>query len=116
MLSRPKVGSTNRRVIMDLSWPHGKSVNDNVCSNSYMETMFQLKFPTVYDIVDRVKQLNGKCLLYKVDLQRAFRHLKLDPRDINKTGLQFLGNLYVDTAVHIGYRHGSVFMQRVSTA
>ena len=114
MLSRPKGGSTNRRVIVDLSWPLGKSVNDNVCSNSYMGTMFKLKFPTVDDIVDRVKQLNGKCLLYKLDLQRAFRHLKLDPRDINKTGLQFLGNFYIDTAVPFGYRHGSVFMHRVS--
>ena len=40
--------------------------------------------------------------------------MKLDPRDINKTGLQFLGENYVDTAVPFGYRHGSVFMQRVT--
>ena len=40
--------------------------------------------------------------------------MKLDPRDINKTGLQFLGAYYVDTAVPFGYRHGSVFMQRVT--
>ena len=41
-------------------------------------------------------------------------HLKLDPRDINKTGLCFLGEDYVDTSVPFGYRHGSVFMQRVT--
>ena len=40
--------------------------------------------------------------------------MKLVPRDINKTGLQFLGKYYVDTAVPFGYRHGSVFMQRVT--
>ena len=54
-----------------------------------MGTLFKLKFPTVDDITDRITQLNGNCLLCKIDLQRAFRHLKLDPRDINKTGLLF---------------------------
>ena len=79
-----------------------------------MGTVFKLKFPTVDDIDDRVKQLDGKCLLYKIDLQRAFMHLKLDPRDINKTGLQFMNEHYVDTAVPFGYRHSSVCIQRVS--
>ena len=68
----------------------------------------------VDNITDRITYLNGNCLLYKINLQRAFRHLKLDPRDINKTGLQFEGNYYVDTAVPFGYIHGSVCMQRVT--
>ena len=114
MLTRPKAGSTNRRVIMDLSWPHGKSVNGMVGNNVYLGTNFKLKFPSVDNITARVQKLDGNCLLYKIDLQRAFRHLKLDPRDINKTGLHFLGEYYVDTAVPFGYRHGSVFMQRVT--
>ena len=110
MLTRPKAWCTNRRVIVNLSWPHGKSV----CNDIYLGTNFQLKFPSVDDITARVQKLNSNCLLYKIDLQRAFRHLKLDPRDINKTGLQFVGEYYVDTAVPFGYRHGSVFMQRVT--
>ena len=40
--------------------------------------------------------------------------MKLDPRNINKTGLQFLGEYYIDTAVPFRYRHCSVFMQRVT--
>ena len=99
---------------MDLSWPHGRSVNDMVCNDVYLGTNFKLKFPSVDDITARVQKLDGNCLLYKIDLQRAFRHLKLDPRDIGKTGLYFLGEYYVDTAVPFGYRHGLVFMQRVT--
>ena len=116
MLTRPKTGKTNRRVIVDLSWPHGNSVNDNVCKDSYMGTVFRLKFSWVDDIIEHVKQLDSKCLLYKIDLQKAFRHLKLDPRDINKTGLQFVSEYYLDTVVQFGYRHGSVCMRRVRTA
>ena len=95
---------------MNFSWPHGESINDKVSSDQYMGTLFKLKFPMVDDITDRITQLNGSCLLYKINLQRAFRHLKLAPRDINKTGLQFEGNYYMDTAVPFGYRHGSVRM------
>ena len=114
MLTRPKAGSTNRRVIVDFSWPHGGSINDMVSNDHYLGTPFKLKFPTVDDITDRIIYLNSDCLLYKIDLQRAFRHLKLDPRDISKTGLQFEEKFYVDTAVPFGYRHGSVCMQRVT--
>ena len=91
MLTCPKAGSTNRKVIVDLSWPHGRSVNDMVCNDVYLGTNFKLKFSSVDDITARVQKLNGNCLLYKIDLQRAFRHLKLDPRDIDKTGLHFSG-------------------------
>ena len=103
MLTQPKAGSTDRRVIVDFSWPHEESINDKVSNNQYMGTLCKLKLPTVGDNTDRIKQLNGNCLLYKIDLQRAVCQLKLDPRDIKKTGLQLEGNYYVDTAVPFGY-------------
>ena len=71
-----------------------------------MDVPFKLKFPTVDDIVDRIIALKGKCLIYKVDIRRAFRILKLDPKDIVYTGLQSQGKYYVDTSVPFGYRHG----------
>ena len=114
MLTRLKAGSADRGVIVDFIWPDGESIIDKVSNGQYMGILFKLKFPTVDDITDRITQVNGYCLLYKIDLQRAFRHLKLDPRDINKTGLQFECNYCVDTAAPFGYRHGSVCMQSVT--
>lgn len=69
---------------------------------------FKLKFPSVDDISARIRELGGNCLLYKFDLQMDFRHLKLVPRNINRTGLQFEGQYNVNTSVPFGYRHGSV--------
>ena len=54
MLTRPKAGSTNRRVIVNLSWPHGRSVIDKVCNDGYMGSVFKLKYPTVDDITERL--------------------------------------------------------------
>ena len=99
MLTHPTAESTNHRVIVDLSWPHGRSVNDKVCKNSYLSSVFKLILFTVNDISEHVQKLKGNCLLYKIDLQRAFLHLKLDPKDINFAGLMYLENYYVDTAV-----------------
>ena len=89
-------------------------MNDFVSPDSYMGAPFKLKFPSIDVITDHIQMLKGKCLLYKIDLQRAFRHLKLDPVDINKTRMQFEGQYYVDTSVLFGFRHGSVCMQRVT--
>ena len=116
MLTRPKPGAASRRVIVDLSWPKLASVNHNIATDVYMGVPFKLKFPTVDDIVDRIVLLNGKCLLYKVDIRRAFRILKLDPHDIIHTGLQWQGKYFVDTSVPFGYRHGSVCCQRITDA
>ena len=69
----------------------------------YLGTEFVRKFPTIDDITSRIMQLQGKCVLYKISLQRAFRHLKLDPRDIKYTRLLFDDKYYVDTSVPFGY-------------
>ena len=57
MMTRPKQGAVNRRVIIDLSWPKGKSVNDNVHPSTYMGTPFLLTFPTTDVITGRIKAL-----------------------------------------------------------
>jgi len=116
MLSRPKPGSEDRRVIVDLSWPAGGSLNDCVQPNVYMGTPFVLKFPVVDDILERIKSLEGNCLLYKVDLKRAFRQLKIDPKDSIYTGLHFNNQYYIDISVPFGYKHGSALCQRVTDA
>ena len=51
-MSRDKPGSSNCRVIIDLSWPKGSSVNDGILKDSYLGTDFSLSVPTVDNITD----------------------------------------------------------------
>ena len=51
-MTREKSNSTNRRVIIDLSWPKDYSVNAGVDKNSYLGTDFVLSFPTIDDITE----------------------------------------------------------------
>ena len=114
-LTRDKPDSDKRRVILDLSFPSGQSVNDGVPKNKYLGSYFDLKYPSVDHIVDSLKELGTGALLYKIDIKRAFRHLRIDPGDLDLLGLKH-DQYYIDGNLPFGFRHGSVFFQRCSDA
>ena len=110
-MTRNKPNSDRHRVIIDLSWPLGASVNSGIDKNTYLDALFMLTFPTVDDIMSELKRLWRGALLYKIDVSRAFRHVKVDPGDYDLLGLH-LRHAYVDTCVPFGTRHGSQIFQR----
>ena len=100
-ITTEKPDSRNRRVIVDLSWPRGHSVNAGVYPDKYLGTEFILTYPSVDDITAKVTQLGKGSLLYKVDISRAFRHLKMDPSDYNKMGLKWGGHTISTLVCHL---------------
>ena len=72
MMTREKPNSAHRRVIIDLSFPHGTSVNSGVTKDTYLGTPFVLKLPTIDTVTDKIKALGRGCVMYKVDLSRAY--------------------------------------------
>ena len=114
-MTRAKPNSDRRRVTVDLSWPIGASVNAGIDKTSYLGSTFSLTFPTVDDITKQLKNIGRGALMYKVDVSRAFRHVKIDPGDYDLLGLEWQG-VYVDTCVPFGMRHGSQIFQRLSDA
>ena len=63
------------------------SVNSGIDKSSDLTNNFDLPFPTVDDITSELKHLGRGTLLYKVDISRAFRHVKVDPGDYDLLGL-----------------------------
>ena len=103
-------------MIIDLSWPKHSSVNAGIDKNSYLGTDFALTFPSVDHITTEIKRLGTAAHIYKVDVSRAFRHIKLDSSDMNLLGLEWRDVTYVDTCLPFGARHGTQIFQRVSDA
>ena len=114
-MTRSKPNSDRRRVIVDLSWPIGESVNAGIDKNTYLGSQFDLNFPSIDHITEEAKRIGRGALLYKVDVSRAFRHVKVDPGDYDLLGLEWYG-AYVDTCLPFGTRHGSQIFQRISDA
>ena len=80
----PKSGSSERRVILDLSYPKGASVNDYISKGFYLGEKIDLVYPTGDDFIELIKQKGQGCLWYKTDLRRAYRQLGYCPSSYNK--------------------------------
>ena len=76
-----KRDSEERRVIFDLSWPCGHSVNDGIPSDPYLGEPLVLLYPTIDDIVDAVVTLGRGRHLNKHDLRKGYRQVPVDPKD-----------------------------------
>ena len=112
---KPNALQGNRRAILDLSFPFGNSVNSGISKDIYLGTPFLLKMSTIDTITDQVKALGKGCMLYKVDISCAFRHIKLDPFDHDLLGLHHEHH-YVDTCLPFEYHNGSTIFQCISDA
>ena len=115
LMLRDKPNSNKKCTIMDLSWPKGFSVNHGMPKNSYLNTYFTLHYPSVDHITQAICHLGPDALLYKIDISRAFCHIRIDPGDLDLLGFHH-NNYYFDGSLAFGYRHGSVFFQCCSDA
>ena len=116
LMTRPKRDSQDRRVILDLSYPEGASVNAQIPCQSLLNATFKLRLPTPKQLADRIITLGPGCHLFKIDLSRAYRQLRSDPRDWPFLGISWAGGRYVDAAIPFGLRHGASACQRTSEA
>ena len=113
MMTRPKPDGS-RRVIVDLSWPKGCGVNSRIPDNEFDSNPCALKYPTIDNIVQAIVDTGNTAFLFKVDLQRAYRNLRTDPRDLSVLGLQWGPHKYVDVSVPFGLKSGASACQSVT--
>lgn len=112
----PKKDSEERRIILDLSFPRGASVNDKVSKDFYLGDRINLTYPGVDDLVSIIKSKGKGCLLFKCDLKRAYRQIPIDPGDASLVGYSFNGNIYFDKVLTFGLRSAAFLCQRLTSA
>ena len=112
----PKRDSAERRVIVDLSWPCGTSVNDGIPSDSFLGEPISLSYPTIDSIVGAVISLGPGCLLYQRDLKKAYRQFPVDPKDYHLLGCTWDNQFYFDTVLTMGLRSAAMACQRSTSA
>ena len=114
--TRPKKGSEDRRIILDLSFPPGQAVNDGISKDQYLGLPAKLTFPKVDDFALCIYTLGRGCMMFKIDLSRYFRQLPLDPGDYSMIGYIINGELYFDKVLPMGMRSAPYIAQRVTNA
>ena len=113
-MSRDKADSETRRIITDLSWPLGASVNHFTPHNIYNDTVYKLTYPNVDNITNCLASLGEGAVMYKIDLSRAFRQIRIDPFDYNLLCLKWGDQYFSDGYCPFGHRNGSLICTRLT--
>ena len=87
------------RLIVDLSHPEGRSINDGISSSHC-----SLQYVRVDDVVEQLLQLGPGALMAKLDVKSAYRIVPVHPDDRALLGMQWQDKVYVDAALPFGLR------------
>ena len=97
------------RLILDLSHPHGFSVNDGIdpelCRTQYC------KFD---DAIKILVELGPGALMAKTDIKSAYRIIPVHPRDRYLLGMKWEDRFYVDLALPFGLRSAPFIFNSVA--
>ncbi|MEW8546060.1 MAG: reverse transcriptase domain-containing protein [Candidatus Thiodiazotropha sp.] len=114
--SLPKKDTLERRVILDLSYPKGYSVNDHIDKEFYLGEKMEAVYPKVDDFIQIIKAKGPGCFLFKKDLRRAYRQIPICPSSYNLVAFSWNKHVFFDTVLSMGLRSAAYICQRVSNA
>ena len=97
------------RLIVDLSYPTGSSVNDGI-----LPGLCSLQYASVDTAVSMIKQLGIGTQLVKLDIKDAYRIIPVHPADHHLLGISWRGRVYVDRALPFGLRSAPNFFSAVA--
>jgi len=96
----PKLSHPGKwRLIVDLSHPESRSVNDGV-----NRELCSLQYARVEEVVWKLLGLGPGAQMAKIDIRSAYRMVPVHPQDRFLLGMQWEGQVYVDTALPFGLR------------
>ena len=116
IMTRKKKQSIDRRIIVDLSFPHGHSVNSGIKKGYYQGHELTYTLPGINDIINKLKITYKKQYIWSIDLARAYRQLRTDPLSVPLLGILFKGKKYFDIAPPFGCRTSSMACARTTNA
>ena len=82
------------RTVVDLSFPREYTVNSGIPTATYLGDNFKLRLPEVDVLLDIIRRKGRHCHLLKMDLSRAYRQLRIDPRDYHLLGFRHRNSLW----------------------
>ena len=117
LMSRPKKASSDRRIIMDLSFaPNNMSVNNGIPKDYLQGEAIRTVLPTARDLAHQLVQSGQGTYMYGLDLARAYRQMRIDPADWPLMGLRWKGRWFLDKCPAFGIRLGAHFCCRMTEA
>ena len=95
----PKDG-TDIRLLINLSSPHGDSVNT-------YEVEHSMKYEGVDMVCAMIMREGQNSMLWKLDVKSAYRHVVIHPSDYHLLGFTWMNHYFFDTRCSFGARHSA---------
>ena len=106
----PKSTPGEWRLIFDLSFPNGSSVNEGI-PKEYSSVSY-----TSFDaVVDMVLKEGRGCHLIKIDVKSAFRLLPISPLDFALLGMSVGEKIFIDKCLPFGLSASCALFEKFST-
>lgn len=116
LMTRAKKASSERRVIMDLSFPAGEAPNDGIDISHYFGKDISYSLPSIGDLITKLQAEGRGAFVLKADLSRAYRQLRIDPLDTPLLGLKVDDGIYLDLCPAFGCKSSASACQRMANA
>ena len=111
----PKKEPGKFRLIQDLSFPKGRSINDGIDSQ-----FTEVHYDTIDVVINKVKMFDRNCLMAKTDIENAFRIIPIHPDDRHLLGfawaLEDTVEFYMDSCLVMGLSISCQLFSRFSAA
>ena len=114
--SVPKKDSKLRRLILDLSYPAGNSINCGIDKDWYLGEESKLTLPSMDQLAEKVMKLGPGCKVFKIDLQRGYRQFFVDPAAISWLAYCFEEKVFFDCSLSMGSKSSARCCQMVTSA
>ena len=111
LMTRPN--GSGRRIILDLSYGDF-SLNKATHKNCFDGDPFTLKLPSLDHLLPDLERWGADARLFKLDISRAFRNVRVDPGDAIHLGIKWKDNYYIDKNLAFGAVHGTAIFERIS--
>ena len=99
------------RLITDLSYPEGASVNDGIPPE-----LCSLKYTSVEAVAAMAQRRGKRALLAKLDIRSAYRLIPVNPQDRHLLGIEWRGARYADGSLPFGLRSAPKIFSAVADA
>ena len=99
------------RLILDLSSPHGSSVNDGIPKDPY-----SMHYVTVDDAIRELSSFGPGAFMAKFDVEAAYRNIPIHPSDHFLFGMRWRDQFYVDLVLPFGLRSAPYLFDAVASA
>ena len=90
------------------------SVNKATAKQSFDSEPFVLKLPTLEALIPELERLGQDACLFKVDISRAFRNVRMDRGDAIRLGIKWNDEYFIDQNLPFGAVHGTAIFECIT--